>query len=148
MDKPKIWSSYIEYGTEQLYIPSDCEFNHSNAWETIEKRSTDNTKTIHNVTVLKQKGRQPNMYTVTFTLYQKNETESLWTLLRRYEDLVGKNVDLTYLNIPFLGLVVESGTFAFANDGIQGVIALTITLNLRESAIVSIKKEQVRTRQS
>lgn len=138
-------TTYINYEGTAYYIPADCEFNHSNAWDTVEKRATDNTKTIHNVTVLRTRGRQPHMYTLTFNIYQRQQTTSIWNLLKGYEELVGKQVDLLYLNMPFLGLVITDGTFAFTNDGAQGVIALTITYNFRESTIVTVQNRKVKT---
>lgn len=130
--------TYITYDDTNYFIPSDCEFNHSNAWSTVEKRETDSTKTVQNVTVLQKRGQQPHMYTLTFNVYQKQSPDiPIWTFLSGYEELVGKTVDLTYLNMPFLGLLITDGTFAFTNDGIQGVTVLSVTYNFRESKVVT-----------
>lgn len=137
MLKPNNIMTYLTFNNEIYYIPADCSFTRSSAWETVERRSTDSTRTAQAITLLKKYGYQPKTYQLTFNLFANLNEQNMFDLLSNYEMLVGKEVQLNYSNYPFGVMVITDGTFSLNVDGIRGIAVINVSYNLRESTVVT-----------
>lgn len=134
---PVVIKTHIDYNGEQFYIPADCGFTRSAAWETVERRATDNTNTAQTVTLLKKYGYQPKTYQLNFVIGRALTDRSLWDLLADYEMLIGHEVEFTYSGRNFGRMLITDGTFSLDVDGVTGVARMQIAFNLRESIVVT-----------
>lgn len=127
---------------QEIYLPADCSFTTANAWDTVEKRASDATATIQNISVMTHSGRQPTTFQISFTTVSSiNSTKrDIFDELMMYESVVGKSVRLIYANYDFGKCIVSDGTFAISNDGINGIYAINVSFNIKESSIYTPSK--------
>lgn len=130
-------STYIECKGERITIPASCSFSHSNAWNTIEKRSTDASGTVQNIVYMQKKGMQPNTYQISFVLTQSQVADEIYDVILRFETLIGQQVNLVYSNYHIQNLVVQDGSFTLDTDSITGLRTLSISMNLKESIVIT-----------
>ncbi len=135
--KPNKITTFIQYQSKQYYVPASCGFSQTNSWNTIEKKSTDSTDSVQNISILQKRGRQPNTYSLSFNRIPMIEGDDIWTLIADYEELVGKEVTLFYSGYPFRGLIITDGNFTIENDLITGASRLSVSYNLKESVVIT-----------
>lgn len=133
--------TYIQYNNRKYIIPADCSFSHSNAWDTTERRSTDNSGSIQNIVYLQKRGRQPHTYQIGFSLVQAFQEEDLFKSISQFESLIGKQVTFVYSGMIIPDLVISDGSFALDLDSATGLRNLNISLNARESVVITPQAE-------
>lgn len=131
----KVTSYIVDSKGSAHVLPAHCAFTHSQAWDTKERRATDSTGTIQNITVMTRRGRQPATVQLSFVLTQAFLNDSIFNALAEYESLVGQNVELIYSNKSFGRCIVENGTFSMSTDYALGVTTLNVALNLKNSIV-------------
>lgn len=138
-------TTFINYDNKQHYVPASCSFSQTHSWNTVNKRSTDSSNSVQNISILQKYGEQPNTYSLSFNFIPAVENKDVWQLITEYESLVGKNVDFYYSGYPFRGLVITDGNFTIENDLIHGANRISISYNLKESIVLTpIAPKEVR----
>lgn len=131
----QITSYLIDAEDKSHYIPSTCSFTLGQAWETRERRATDSTKTVQNISVMLKRGKQPSTIQISFALSSALMDESIFDSLSEYEGLVGSNVEVIYGNSSYGRYIIENGSFSLSTDFAIGVTALNISFNMKKSII-------------
>ena len=138
LGKPDNITTYMvdQRDGEGYYMPADCAFTTSAAWDTIERRASDSTKTVQNIALLRRRGKQPATYQISFIVRSSFDTQDdIFDMLAQYESIVGHNVRLYYSNFDFGLCIISDGAFALSCDSISGVYALSVSYNLKESIV-------------
>lgn len=133
--RPGNITTYFESDSQDYYIPSYAAITQAIAWETAEKRSTDSSGTSQSITFLKKAGRRGHTYQIRFNLAQGQESDSLYDILARYESVIGKTGRLFYCGMPMGRVIITDGSFTIATDSVNGIPALSIALNARETTV-------------
>lgn len=128
-------ASYIAYKNRKYSLPSDCSFSAGNSCNTKERRMSDGSGTSYAITTYV--AAQQNTYSLSFILTSLEF--DLIDELYKFEDLVGKAVDLNYCDLPFKNVIINDLSVSFGLDATNGLTSLQLTLNMQDNVGKSIK---------
>ena len=111
-------------------FPADCSFNIGQSATTRDTRSYDYTKTSQSL--FRVVRGQPNTYSVSFNITPR-DTDNLMETQAKYDSIVGKRGELVYSNYPLGDVFIDNISFAIQTDSIIGVVAIGVTINMREN---------------
>lgn len=136
-------NTQIKYKNKIYNIPSDCSLSIGNSCDTKTSRMSDGSKTSYSITTFKKP--QVNTYSLSFNI-NINEYPDILGKVYEFENLVGKNIDFIYCNIPFGRLIIEGISISFGLDGIKGVISAAISFNMKDNMVITNKSKSAEIR--
>ena len=136
-------SSSFKYDNKTILLPSDCSLSVGNTCETRERRMSDGSGTSYSIATYAKP--QVNTYSLSF-IRTSAEYPDMINELYTWENLVGKNVNFTYCNIPFGSVIIADMSVSFGLDSTVGITSLSITFNLRDNVVLTRKAEKINVR--
>ena len=129
-------TTQIKYKDKIYIIPSDCSLSVGNSCDTKTSRMSDGSKTSYSITTFKKP--QVNTYSLGFSL-NTSEYPDVLGKVYEFENLVGKNIEFIYCNIPFGKLIVEGISVSFGLDGVKGIVSASLSFNLKDNIVITNK---------
>lgn len=133
-------SSYIQIGDKKYNLPSDCSLSSGNSCVTKERKMSDGSDTSYAIASFVKPSS--NTYSLSFILTSQ-EYPDLMREMYDWESLVGKTGSFTYCNIPFGDVIITDMSVAISLDGVLGVTAINVSLNLKDNIVITKKAEKV-----
>ena len=132
--------SYLFIGNNRYNLPSDCSLSTGNSCQTKERKMSDGSDTSYAIVSFVKPSS--NTYSLSFILTSQ-EYPDLMRELYDWESLVGKTGTFTYCNIPFGDVIITDMSVAISLDGVLGVTAINVSLNLKDNIVITKKTENV-----
>lgn len=136
-------ATFLSVDGKQYNMPSDCSLSVGNSCETKERRMNDGSKTSYSIATYTKGGY--NTYSLSFII-SHIEYPDVFQELYKWEELVGKNCQLTYCNIPFGNVIISSISVALMTDASLGLVGFNLSLNLRDNIVITRKARKVNVR--
>lgn len=132
--------SYLSIDNKRYNLPSDCSLSSGNSCVTKERKMSDGSDTSYAIASFVKPSS--NTYSLSFILTIQ-EYPDLMRELYDWESLVGKTGSFTYCNIPFGDVIITDMSVAISLDGVLGVTAINVSLNLKDNIVITKKAEKV-----
>ena len=132
--------SYLSIDNKRYNLPSDCSLSTGNSCVTKERKMSDGSDTSYAIVSFVKPSS--NTYSLSFIL-NRSEYPDLMGELYDWESLVGKTGSFTYCNIPFGDVIITDMSVAISLDGVLGVNAINVSLNLKDNIVITKKTENV-----
>ena len=129
-------TSQIKYKNKIYTIPSDCSLSTGNSCETKTSRMSDGSNTSYSITTFKKP--QVNTYSLGFNI-NISEYPDVINEVYKFENLVGKNIEFTYCNIPFGKVMIENISVSFGLDGIKGITSAALSFSMKDNIVITTK---------
>ena len=129
-------TTQIKYKNKIYTIPSDCSLSTGNSCETKTSRMSDGSDTSYSITTFKKP--QVNTYSLGFNI-NSSEYPDVINEVYKFENLVGKNIEFTYCNIPFGKLMIENISVSFGLDGIKGITSAALSFSMKDNIVLTSK---------
>ena len=133
-------NSYLSIDNKRYNLPSDCSLSTGNSCVTKERKMSDGSDTSYAIVSFVKPSS--NTYSLSFILTRSEYTD-LMRELYDWESLVGRTGTFTYCNIPFGDVIITDMSVAISLDGVIGVNAINVSLNLKDNIVITKKTENV-----